>query len=256
MFIDVIFSPYELASRGNISEKSVIVVDVLRATSTIAYALWGYRVNGMEEIQGCSKIIPVETIEEAKKIAEKFPGEEILLAGERHCIKPEDFDLGNSPSEYTQDKVQGKTIIFTTTNGTMALKLSQSAKFITTGAFVNTTACVDRVFQEKNDVLILCAGRSNKTTKEDTACAGLIAKQLIKRCEENDQEYELSDAADIAIKFFDHYKSNIQELFRTSEAGKNLIEVNLDKDLRDCSLIDLLSITTEFKNGYITGKIL
>ncbi|EKE04100.1 MAG: hypothetical protein ACD_20C00107G0010 [uncultured bacterium] len=252
MYIDVVFNPYELSSRGDISEKSVIVIDVLRATSTIVYAFWGYRVNGMDGLLGCSKIIPVETIEEARK----FAGEEVLLAGERNCLKPEGFDLGNSPSEYTPDKIQGNTIIFTTTNGTRALKLAKNAKFVTTGSFINATACIDKTFKKQNDVLILCAGRSNKTTKEDTACAGLIAGQLVKRCQENDMESDLSDAADIAIKFFNHYKPNIQELFRTSEAGRHLMDVNLGKDLKDCSLIDLLAVTTEFKNGYITGEFL
>lgn len=252
MYIDTVFTPYELPSRGDISKKSAVVIDVLRATTTIIYALWGYREkNNIDKLMGSSKIIPVETIEEAVSLSKKYNRDEILLTGERFCLKPEGFDCGNSPSEYIQEKVQGKTIIFTTTNGTRALRLAQAAKFITTAAFVNATACADKVFSEGNDVLVLCAGRSNKTAKEDTACAGLIVKLLIERCQENNVDFELSDAADIASKYFDHYKHDILGLLKSAEAGKNLVEVNLEKDLKDCCMIDFLSITTEYKDGYI-----
>lgn len=254
MYIDVVFSPYEFTSRGDITNKSVIVIDVLRATSTIAYALWGYRENDVDEILGCSGIIPVETIEEARNLAKNFEKGEVLLAGERFCLKPEGFDLGNSPKDYEPEKIKGKTIIFSTTNGTRALKLAKEAKYITTAAFVNATACTDNVYEMQNDVLILCAGRSNKTTREDTCCAGLLVELLIKRCQENKQNYELSDAADIALRFFNHYKSDIEPMLESSEAGRNLIEVNLREDIKDCSLIDLLSVVTEYKDGYIKLK--
>ena len=214
MYIDVVFSPYELASRGDITDKSVIVIDVLRATTTIVYALWGYRKNDIDQVLGCSKIIPVETLEQAEKLAENFDRKEILLAGERYCLKPEGFDMGNSPCEYIPEKVQGRTVIFSTTNGTKALKLAQNSKFVTTAAFVNVTSCVNKVFKEQNDVLILCAGRSNKTTKEDTACAGLIVELLSKVCNENQQDYELSDAADIGyiINNFDKKDTDVQKI--------------------------------------------
>jgi len=240
MYIDTVFTPLELTSRGDISNKTIIVIDVLRATTTIAYALLG-----------CSKIIPVETIEDAIFLSQKYARNEILLAGERFCLKPESFDLGNSPGEYIKDKIQEKTIIFSTTNGTRALKLAQNAKFITTAAFVNASACADKVFNANNDVLILCAGRSNKTTKEDSACAGLIAKLLTEKCIENSINFELSDASDIALKYYDYYKDDIPGLLKSAEAGKNLIEVNLEKDIKDCSMIDAISIATEYKDGFI-----
>ena len=259
MYIDVVFSPYELPSRDDIRDKTVVVIDVLRATSTVAYALCGYRenfadesLNFVNEIFGCSKIIPVETIDEAKLLATKHNKSDILLAGERFCLKPEGFDLGNSPDDYTVDKVKDKTIIFSTTNGTRALKMAEHADFITTAAFVNAKACAKEVFKAGNDVIVLCAGRSNKTTKEDSACAGLIVELLIKHCEENSVDYDLYDSADIALKFFNYYKYDILGLLRSAEAGRNLIQVNLEKDMTDCAEIDLLPIATEYKNGCIT----
>ncbi|MDD3012117.1 MAG: 2-phosphosulfolactate phosphatase [Candidatus Gastranaerophilales bacterium] len=240
MYIDTVFTPLELVSRGDISDKTVVVIDVLRATTTIAYALsW------------CSRIIPVETIEEALSLFQTFDKNETLLAGERFCLKPEGFDLGNSPGDFTQDKILGKTIIFSTTNGTRTLKLAQSAKLVTTAAFVNASACASKVFKAKNDVIILCAGRSNKATKEDSACAGLIIELLIEKCVEDNVDFELSDAADISVKYFNYYKDDIAALLESAEAGKNLIEVNLEKDIKDCSLIDTLPIATEYKDGFI-----
>lgn len=256
MYIDVVFCPDELASRGDISTKSVVIIDVLRATTTIAYALWGYRTDETDGIKGCKKVIPVESIERAYEEFNRLCKEKTLIAGERFCLKPEGFDLGNSPSEYTIDKVKDKVIVFSTTNGTKALKLAEKAKFITTASFINASACTQRVIQEKNDVIILCAGRSGKTTMEDSCCAVLIAELLFKRCQENNRKFELSDSADIAIKYLNHYKGKLIELLESSEAGKNLIEVGLETDLKDCATIDALPIYTEYSYGSIKAGII
>jgi 2-phosphosulfolactate phosphatase len=240
MYIDTVFTQPELASRGDISNKTVIVIDVLRATTTIAYALLS-----------CSRVIPVETLEEALALSKKYDKKDILLTGERFCLKPEGFDLGNSPDEYTPDKIQGKTIIFSTTNGTRALKLARNAKFVTTAAFVNAKASIDKVFEEGNDTLILCAGRSDKITKEDSACAGLIVKLLTKKCVENNVEFELSDASDIALTYFNRYENDIPALLKSAEAGRNLVQVNLEKDIKSCSQVNILPIATRYKDGII-----
>jgi 2-phosphosulfolactate phosphatase len=255
MYIDTVFSPKELESRGDISNKTVVVIDVLRATTTIIYALWGYN-NKSNMFTGCSKIIPVETIEEARDLYKKYDQNEVLLAGERFCLKPEGFDLGNSPADYASDKIQNKIIIFSTTNGTKALKLAQNARFITTAAFVNAVSCMERIFKEKNDVILLCAGRSGKTTKEDTACAGLIVKLLSNKCFETKITADLSDAADIALKYYEQCKNNILSMLRSAEAGQNLIDVNLERDLSDCCKINHIPIYTEYKNGCITGNLI
>jgi len=255
MYIDVVFTPGELPSR-DISGKTAVVIDVLRATSTIIYAFWGYKKNNIQEIQGCSKIIPVETLEEARNLKKQFDPNKVLITGERFCIKPDDFDLGNSPDEYLPEKVKGKTIIFSTTNGTRALKTAEKngAKYITTASFVNATACANDVINQKNDIVILCAGRSNKTTKEDSACAGLLVELIFKRCIDNRLKFKLSDSADIAVKFFNYYREDIYGLLKSSEAGQNLIDVKLGKDLYDCCIIDLLPIQTLFNNGEIHLK--
>lgn len=253
MYIDVVLSPEEFKTRGDISNKTVVVIDLLRATTTIAYALWGYN---SDKLDGCQKVIPVETIEEAKELYKQFDKNEVLLTGERFCLKPDGFDLGNSPSDYVLNKIQNKTIIFSTTNGTKALKMAKDAKFITTASFVNAYACVDRTIKENNDVIFLCAGRSGKATKEDTACAGLMVKLLIDNCNKNGIKIDLYDTADIALKYYEYNQNDLLSMLKTAEAGQNLIDVNLEKDLSDCCKINSIPIYTEYKNGCITGKYL
>lgn len=251
MYIDVVLSPEEFKTRGDISNKTVVVIDLLRATTTIVFALWGYDSN---ELNGCQKVIPVETIDEAKKFYQKFDKNEVLLAGERFCLKPDGFDLGNSPSDYVLKKIREKIIIFSTTNGTKALKLAQDAKFVTTASFVNAYASADRIFKKNNDVILLCAGRSGKSTKEDTACAGLLVKLLTENCNKVGINTDLYDTADIALKYYEHNQNNLLSMLKSAEAGQNLIDVNLENDLADCCKINSIPIYTEYKNGCITAK--
>jgi 2-phosphosulfolactate phosphatase len=251
MYIDVVFNPYEFKSRDPIG-KSITVIDVLRATTSIAYAFWGYRGSDDKTPQGANKIIPVETLDEALELHGKINGDDILLTGERFCLKPKDFDLGNSPNTYLQNIVQGKTLIYTTTNGTRALKLSEGAKFITTSSFVNASKSAQVLFEQGNDVIVFCAGRSNKTTIEDSSCAGLIVSLLVDMCKKDNIPFELSDGADIAMTYYQQNKDNLLFLLQKAEAGQNLIEVGLEQDIEDCVKVDFLPFATKFENGTIT----
>ncbi len=119
---------------------TAVVIDVLRAATTIVYAL----------AAGAKTVIPCGEIEKARLIAAKFSPDEIILGGERGGMPIEGFDLGNSPEEYTPVRVRGKTIIFTTTNGTRALLHAKKAKQILLGAFVNASVVVERLIGQEN----------------------------------------------------------------------------------------------------------
>ena len=250
MYIDVVFSPLELSSRRDLTEKSVAVIDALRATTTISFALWGYD-NKSGKPEGCTGVIPVESIDEAFDEYKKHKKETVLLAGERFCLKPEGFDFGNSPDEHTIDNIKDKMIIFSTTNGTKALKKAAKANFITTASFVNADSCAKALLHKKNNIIVLCAGRSEKTTIEDTACAGLMVDILIKKCQNESINFLMSDSATIAKDFYNSNKGNIYDLLLSSEAGKNLIEVNLKKDIAVCSKINTIPMATEYIDGTI-----
>lgn len=158
MQVQVISSVNE-ASSARFHHKTAIIIDVLRATSTIVTAI----------AAGASCIIPAETVMEARAL--QRPGD--LLGGERFCRKIAGFDVGNSPEEYTEQAVAGKRIILTTTNGTRAIHKSMRADHVLTASLLNAEACARAAIELRRDVVILCAGSHDEFAIEDGLCAAL-----------------------------------------------------------------------------------
>lgn len=146
---------------------TAVVIDVLRASTTIVHALEA----------GAREIIPCLEVEEARARAAEFPREEVVLAGERQGLPIEGFDLGNSPTEYTRDRVEGKTVVFTTTNGTRAMSRCRSAERVLIGAFVNASAVCEGL-GGREQVHLLCAGRRGQYGPDDGLLAGLLVDRL------------------------------------------------------------------------------
>ena len=160
MRVELHFSPHlidELALR----DKSVVVIDVLRASTTIAAAL----------SNGAKEIIPVATIEAAVKISGNLFGDVTLLGGERHGKAIPGFHLGNSPAEYSEERVRGKSIIFSTTNGALALAKARYARELLVCGFVNISTVVDFFRAQPHDFIILCSGNNGMLSMEDSVCA-------------------------------------------------------------------------------------
>ncbi len=148
---------------------TAVVIDVLRAATTIVYAL----------AAGAKQIIPCLEISDALALAAHFPADEVLLGGEREGLPIEGFQLGNSPEEYSPEQVGGKTIIFTTTNGTRAMARAEKADEILVAAFVNASAVVRRLF-DREYVNILCAGTDGRISRDDVLLAGLLVERLLR----------------------------------------------------------------------------
>jgi len=185
MKIDII--PYASAIRSDLIEnRHVIVIDVLRASSVMITALEN----------GANAFIPVSTVEEARQKAEMFHDETILLCGERDTKTINGFHLGNSPQAYTRDKVEGKTLIFTTSNGTLALNRLQEAAEVFIGSFLNMKALVHR-FLELEDVVLVCAGTNNNFSMDDAMCAALFIDEIMK-----EKAVLLSDLSITLLKAF------------------------------------------------------
>lgn len=161
--VEVCLSP-ELLHLYNIKEKLVIVVDVLRATSSIVTAF----------AYGVEKIIPVATLKECKK----WQAAGYLATAERHGQKVAGFDLDNSPLSYRRKDLRGKSIAMTTTNGTLAIKKAHAARKLIIGAFLNLAAVANYCLQQQNDVVILCAGWRGKVNMEDTLFAGALVESI------------------------------------------------------------------------------
>ena len=146
---------------------TAVVIDVLRAATTIAYALEA----------GAAQVIPCREISEALALAQRFPADEIMLGGERDGLPIDGFQLGNSPEEYSPDRVAGKTVIFTTTNGTRAMAHARAADEVLVAAFVDASAIVARLL-DREKIGILCAGTDGHISEDDVLLAGLLVDRL------------------------------------------------------------------------------
>lgn len=212
----------------------VVVIDVLRATTVIVHAL----------AQGARAVVAAASIEEARAVANPWPVEERLLGGERHGVMIEGFDLDNSPWHYGREIVAGKTIIFTTTNGTRALRWAHQAAEILIGAFVNLSAVVDRLRTETRPVHLLCAGTDHRISGEDLLFAGAIADRL-------SQEFSMSSETRIFAEFWRLHGSNDAQrlqILRESAGGRNLVDLGFDRDIERASQIDLFHVVPSLFN--------
>src|SRR5512142_3182270 len=159
MKLEVLFTPAELPTTLN--DRTVVVVDVLRATSTMVEAL----------ANGAKNIFAVATTDEAVKIATGIGRDQTLLAGERNCVRIEGFDLGNSPLEMTGESVGGRQVIMTTTNGTSALAAAASARRVLVASLLNVDAVARELAEGDQEITFLCAGREKRFALEDAICA-------------------------------------------------------------------------------------
>ncbi len=232
MHVDLFFTPNqtdEMALRG----KTVIVIDVLRASTTIAAALRS----------GAKEIIPVTTVESAVKISGNLFGDVILLAGERNGRMIEGFNLGNSPLEYTEEKVKGKSIIFSSTNGSQAMVKARYAREMSVCGFINISAATNALVAGRRDFVILCAGKSGMFSIEDAVCAGMVLHKL---SEDSTIDLELSDAALAAFTLHKAFGRNILKMLKNSEHGRYLAGIGFAEDLNTCAGIDTIPVLPQF----------
>jgi len=227
--LDVYLLP-ALVEPEALSNKTVVVIDVLRATTTIVHALG----------EGALEVAPFLNVEDARRLAERL-GEAALLGGERSGIPIPGFDLGNSPAEYTRDRVAGKAVVFTTTNGTRALERCKLARRVLVAAFANFSAvCRDLIGE--NQVAIVCAGTDGHVTREDTLLAGAIVADLTREkwYQLNDQALLAADAWQTAVRLMTDRPLGI--MLRDSRGGRNLIETGQQNDIDLAAQIDKFDI--------------
>jgi 2-phosphosulfolactate phosphatase len=196
-----------------------VVIDVLRATTTIAHAL----------SQGASCIIPVASIDAARMMAHERHGS--LLCGERSGIKPEGFQLGNSPEEYTEESVSGRDIVLTTTNGTRALQMCTDAHTIYTGSITNLDVLARELRFQDRDVVLVCSGTDRRASLEDCICAGLIVQQLQPAYDMDDIARVMMHAALGAIES----NGGLEPAIASSFHAKRLVEKGFRHDLHNAA---------------------
>ncbi|OGP62338.1 MAG: hypothetical protein A2169_11615 [Deltaproteobacteria bacterium RBG_13_47_9] len=237
MQIDIQFVPSP-PNPKLLSNRVVIVIDVLRATSVMVHAL----------SEGALEIIPVATVEEAFQRVKTFPLGTTLLGGERGSRKIEGFDVGNSPKEYMAERVRGKRLILTTTNGTKAFHFVSSSEEIMVGSFFNIEAITKRCFELDRDLLIFPSGDKGNFSFEDTVCGGMLIDLIIKR---RKKPSTLTDTSHTAHILYQRFEGNLSEAFHLSHHGRELIDLGLGDDLLYCARTDITNIVPIFKEGVI-----
>ena len=232
MKLDVCFTPNDFDTTQYYGYHAV-VIDVLRATTSIATAC----------ANGCDGLIPVSSIEDANAI--KLQNPNVLLAGEREGLLIPGFDLGNSPYEYSREQVAGKTIVLTTTNGTVAMNKVSSAPKVYTMSFANASAVICALHQACENTVIVCAGSAGSFSLEDTLCAGLAADRL-------SHIAELSDTAMAAQAMYRDFAGNLLKRVLQSSHASYLCRIGFEKDVALCLQQDILDVAPVFKDGIIT----
>ena len=240
MRIDVVFGP-TTATPALIAGRVIAVIDVLRASTSIAVAL----------DNGARNVVPLESADEVITRAKQFDKREVRLAGERKMRMVPGFDLGNSPGEFTREAVEGKTVLLTTTNGTAAMVGLQGARDIVVAAYVNLEAVavlMRTAARAGTDITLICAGREKLFSLEDAACAGRYVRAIAKRL----SKVEIGDGAFAATVIDRRYGDRLDQLFADSEAGQALVETGFAQDLEDCAKIDSCPVIPIFQDRQIT----
>jgi 2-phosphosulfolactate phosphatase len=249
-----VFGLPKFAAPQELAGGTAVVIDVLRATTTIVYALEA----------GAREVIPCREIAEARALAEKYPRSEVLLGGERMGKRIDGFDMGNSPEEYLSYDVQDKTIIFTTTNGTQAMSHARTAKRIYLAAFVNVSAVVQKLLGLE-EVHILCAGTDGEFSEDDIMLAGLIVERLQKL---GGMVYGLNAQATTAREYWlgrfalpqtlgaePIEPERLESELRKSRAAQNLIELGYDEDILAAARIDQFKGVPELDSKRFTVRL-
>ncbi len=239
MRIDVFFTPLGL-NPGDLTGRGVVVVDALRASTTVITAL----------ANGAKAVIPAATAEEAVRLASNLEKDGVVLAGERKSLKIEGFALGNSPREMTAAAVGGKTIVLATTNGTPALVAAQGGDPVLVGAPANFRALAVRaraVLEQRGELVVLCAGRDKQFAVED----GYTAGRLIKAVRRGVKRLELNDAARAAIALTDAV-ATWTEALEGSDAARQLAEADLAEDVRFAAKPDRFTVVPSYADRRIT----
>lgn len=222
----------DLVPAGSLAGGVAVVVDVLRATTTMIYAL----------AAGCVAVRPCAEVDEARALADTMRAGRVLLGGERGGAPLPGFDLGNSPREFKPKRCRGSTLVMTTTNGTRALLKAADAERVLVAGFVNFSAACEQLRQDSRPIHIVCAGTEGEITLEDTLLAGAFVDFL---CDV--AELRMNDSARLAWDSFEHHGCVLPGALEISRGGAILKRLGYDEDIRAASQVDLFNIVPEMR---------
>ena len=225
--------------------KIAVVIDVLRATSVITTAL----------SNGAREVVPVKTIEEAQSLYAQLEPTMTLRGGERHAVKIEGFDFGNSPLEYTKERVGGKTVILTTTNGTNAINNVKGADEVLLACFRNAEAVAHHLVETTSqcggstNIVIVCAGTEGRFSLDDGLCAGMLI-ELLKQT----TEVKTDDLGSLLCRFYKANKANLLDVLSDCFHLKRLVSMGFGDDVRFCLEPNMVMLVPIVSGGKVTAS--
>jgi 2-phosphosulfolactate phosphatase len=222
--------------------RTVFVIDILRATTAMCAALY----------HGAKAMIPVANTEEALRLAQTIGSDDVLLAGEKNCVRIPGFQLGNSPLEMTESVVRNKTIIVTTTNGTKALLACQGAGGVYPACAANLTLAGEKAreaLERDRYIVLVCAGRDGSFSLDDAYCAGRLAVAALGG---RKPRRGLNDAALASLDLVRRYGDRWERPLSYSRAGRELIKLGFREDLLDASRLDAYPVLPHFHERRVT----
>jgi len=230
------YATLEQVEKDALQGAVVVVIDVLRASSTILAALEG----------GAERVIPIGDVATAARLVRPWERGAKILAGERRACPVPGFDLCNSPSEFTPEAIRGKTIVFTTTNGTRAITAAAKASRVVIAALRNVGAAASAVAEE-TDLVILCCGSEGSLAAEDLLCGGLLINRLGARVE----TASLGDAARLGVLLVERFGGEVESFVRSCEHARRLVSLGYERDVEYCSRVDASVLVPEVREGAI-----
>lgn len=232
MYVEVLVIP-QITGNFGLVEQRVVIIDVLRATSTIITALGN----------GASEVIPESEPAEAMKVVRNIGARDCISGGERKGYKIEGFVLGNSPAEYSRERVEGRKVILCTTNGTKAIKWAQGADEVLIGAFLNMQKLINYLKENLQNLVIVCSGREGNLSLEDLACAGMIISEL----DSAGIDLQLSDSARVASLIWRQLAApDLVQFIRGTEHGRYLMGIGMEQDLLSCVTLNKYAILPRY----------
>ena len=226
----VVYEP-EVLTAEILSDKTAVVIDVLRATSSMLTAL----------AAGASRIVPVAEVDEARALKAQLHTGSVVLGGERDGLQIDGFDVGNTPQEFTADRVRGKTVVMTTTNGTRAILLAMPAREVYIAALVNVAATARHLAEHtRGDVVLVTSGTQRRISYEDALCAGAIVERLVDVAPQD--TWHLTDSALMATDLWRIAKDDIAAALRRGRGGRNVARLGLGAAFGPCGALDSLPI--------------
>ncbi len=226
-----------LYEQGADENKIIVIIDILRATSSICTAF----------ANGASSIIPVAEVEEAKEYKSKG----FMVAAERDGFVLDFADFGNSPFNFSADMVAGKTIVYSTTNGTGIINMLSGSCRIIIGSFLNITALCNWINTQDHDVVLFCAGWKNRFNLEDTVCAGAIASRLITE----EGFYTICDSTLCALDLWNMAKDDIHGYIEKAAQRSRLRDKGLDDCIKFCLTPDFTDLIPFYREGKLFGHV-